>query len=97
MEIFETHKDLIAFLDDYENIRVEVETSFYGSFTGVSCYIEEDCGENYDEFGWFFSDVEGVNYNAICLKDIARVRLVGETTWAWDISQTAPQKYLQAV
>ena len=85
------------FLAENTGKKIEVETTIYGSFTGVSCCLEEDCGENYDEFGWFFSDVEGVNYNAICLKDIARVRLAGESDWAWDISQTAPQKYLQAV
>ncbi|MCL2015422.1 MAG: hypothetical protein FWG68_04150 [Defluviitaleaceae bacterium] len=92
---------LAEFLWNNSGRRIEVETTEPKEiFTGISDTYAEDCGDNYDEIGWFFSDVKGVNYGVIDLKDIARVRLVGETAWAWDISQTnnqSQQKYLQAV
>ncbi|MCL2015420.1 MAG: hypothetical protein FWG68_04140 [Defluviitaleaceae bacterium] len=88
---------LLDFLWNNAGEQMEVETTIYGSFVGVSHSVEEDCGENYDELGWNFDKINGVEYSCISLKDIARVRLVGETDWAWDISQTAQQKYLQAV
>ena len=49
------------------------------TFTGVSYCIEEAD----DDLGWVFKDVENWKYSALCFKDIARVRRVGETEYAY--------------
>lgn len=67
----ELHKCLIK----HRGERVEITVIDGEVFTGCSTYMDES---DQDDLGWFFKDVEGVPYNALCLKDIARVRRVGE-------------------
>ena len=59
--------------------RLEIETYQYGTFTGIPSGI----GEGGDDLDCVFKDVENWGYNAIDLKDIARVRRVGETEYAY--------------
>ncbi|MCL1997755.1 MAG: hypothetical protein FWG65_03210 [Turicibacter sp.] len=64
--------------------RVEVITTNNDRFTGVSNWESE----SFDgDFGWDFKNVKGVNYQSLPFGDIARVRLVGSTEWAWEYDQ----------
>jgi len=69
--------------------RLEIETYQYGTFTGIPGGI----GEGGDDLDCVFRDVENWDYSAIDLKDIARVRLVGEVEYAY----VAEQKLVEAV
>ncbi|MCL1999455.1 MAG: hypothetical protein FWG65_11890 [Turicibacter sp.] len=94
---------LELFLTENKGRRVEIHTKRMGNigvmaFTGISQGLEQDCGENFDEFGWSFSDVLGLAYSNTFLTfgDIARVRLVGATEWAWEYDRAqAPARELE--
>jgi len=70
----------------FEKNRLEITTNHIVDivdsgfvFTGVPV-------SDYDEDGnmsWYFKDVEDWEYNAISLKDIAAVRKVGESEYAY--------------
>ena len=49
------------------------------TFTGISWHLDE--AEH--DLGWTFRDVEGWEYSGLPLKDIAKVRRVGETEYAY--------------
>ena len=76
--------NLYLFLDKmaFENVRLEITTSSGGVFTGVSAGDDQaDIDEGL--MGWYFTAVEGSKYNVLYLKDIARVRRVGEKEYAY--------------
>ena len=52
-----------------DGARVEVKTKDGDIFTGISDGIYED-----DDLGWFFEEVEGVDYSIITLEEIASVK-----------------------
>ena len=63
-----------------DDAKLEVVTKSGDTFTGISnCPDDGD-----DHLGWDFAEVEGVSYSFLYLKDIARVRRVGDTEWAWE-------------
>ncbi|MCL1999024.1 MAG: hypothetical protein FWG65_09695 [Turicibacter sp.] len=67
--------------------RVEVNTVDEDVFTGISAYQDE----GYDDgIGWSFADVKGVSYGILHFSDIDKVRLEGETEWAWERNQLDP-------
>ncbi|MCL1997909.1 MAG: hypothetical protein FWG65_03995 [Turicibacter sp.] len=90
------YSDLSLFLENaaFDRARVEVVTTDGDNFTGISDWINESFD---DDLGWDFDDVEGVSYQALPFGDIARVRLVGATAWAWeyDKARTAPTRELE--
>ena len=59
--------------------RLEITTHQYGTFTAVPTGI----GDGDDHLDCTFEDVENWDYNGIYLKDIARVRRIGETDYAY--------------
>ena len=73
--------ELYNYLDDmsYEDAVLEITTIDNEVFTGFS--LCDDEGE--DDMAWCFKDVKGVPYSIIYLKDIATVRKVGESEYAY--------------
>ena len=76
--------NLYLFLDRMalENARLEITTSDGIIFTGVSAGDDQaDIDDGI--MGWCFMDVDGSKYNVLYLKDIARVRRIGETDYSY--------------
>ena len=90
------YSELHRFLENaaIKKKRVEVIAMDGDRFTAISDGINESFD---DDLGWDFDDVKGVNYQILPFGDIARVRLVGATAWAWeyDKARTAPTRELE--
>ena len=73
--------NLYLFLDQmaFEDAVLEVTTKDGDIFTGQSA--GEDLGE--ENMAWSFKKVQNWEYDGLFLKNIARVRRVGETEYAY--------------
>ncbi|MCL2015526.1 MAG: hypothetical protein FWG68_04690 [Defluviitaleaceae bacterium] len=83
-------KDLRRFLNRLNNERVEIQTTDGETFTGISHGYDEAV----EEPSWWFIHVRSEQYNittdgyfeTLPFDKFARIRIEGETAWAWDIA-----------
>ena len=69
------YSELHQFLEHamLDKARVKVITKDGETFTGISDGLDE---ADYDDLGWHFDDVKGVDYSIISFDDIAKVHRV---------------------